>query len=112
LRELQYIMLLMQVIIETSSRHKLCKQEHHPYRGFNETENRQTNKYRPNYIWIWLNYKNEVMYAKGTKMKMDILYPMLDINTSISTIFNFSRLPQREIGTEANALDINLMKWQ
>jgi hypothetical protein len=47
---------------------------------------------------------------KGTKMKMDILYPMLDINTSISTIFNFSRLPQREMGTEANALDINLMK--
>ena len=52
------------------------------------------------------------MYAKGTKMKMDILYPMLDINTSTSTIFNFSRLPQGEMGTEGNALDINLMKWQ
>jgi len=52
LRELQYIMVLMQVIIETSSMHKLCKQEHHILiEDFNETEDRQANKYRIKYIW-------------------------------------------------------------
>jgi hypothetical protein len=52
LRELQYIMVLMQVIIETSSMHKLCKQEHHILiEDFNETEDRQAKKYRIKYIW-------------------------------------------------------------